>query len=546
MSFWIVVGAMTVAAVAALVLPLFRHRSGDADPAEFDLEVYRDQIAELERDHERGVLTQQEMEAARTEIARRILAADARRSARAEQGSADATGPMRSAGVAVLAAALAVCVPLAAVILYLEVGQPGRPDMPLSSRTDRTAATTMDVDDHVTKMIAELEEAAKTDPTNADIWANLGLAYKQQRRFRESAEALGKAFALRPPTPMLNSEYGESLVMAADGTVPQEAREAFEKVLAEQPDDIRARHYLALADYQAGRTRAALDRWIALIEISPADAPWLDVIREYITQAAGDLGIDVAEVMPEPLPPETGGGLTAEQRAALDAMSPEEREATIRDMMKSLEARLAENPMDLAGWEQLIRSHNTMGDREAAQAALDKALDVFSQAPFPKQRLAALGQELGLSTSADTQNVNIPEMVARLAERLKQSPDDLDGWLMLARSYTVMGDHDKARDALANAARLAPDDPRVLTLQAAAIRDANGGRHTEASLAILRRVLTLDPNQPEALWFVGNAEADAGNTDKAIEMLERAYQQIPENSEERKFIRQRIDEIRGG
>jgi cytochrome c-type biogenesis protein CcmH len=117
---------------------------------------------------------------------------------------------------------------------------------------------------------------------------------------------------------------------------------------------------------------------------------------------------------------------------------------------------------------------------------------------------------------------------------------------MLARSYTVMGEPGKARDAMAAAARLAPDDPGVLALQATAIREANGGRHNAESMSILRRVLTLDPNHSEALWFIGNAEAEAGNTDKAVEMLERVYQQIPENSEDRLFVRQRIDEIRGG
>jgi cytochrome c-type biogenesis protein CcmH len=534
---------MAVAAAAALALPLFRNRVVGSDPAEFDLEVYHDQIAELERDRERGVLTQAEMEAARNEIARRILSADARLKARTDHQGARDGGQARTIGAIVLAVALAIMVPLGAIFLYLEVGQPGRPDMPLSARTDLAAVSQ---GDSLTRMIADLERAAEADPGNAVNWMNLGLAYKRMERFGESAEALRKAFALRPPTPMLNSEYGESLFLAAQGTVTPEARAAFEAVLAEEPDDIRARHYLALAEYQAGRTQAALDRWAALIAISPADAPWLEVISEYLVQAAEDLGLDVADVMPDPLPPAAGGGLTAEQREEMQAMSPEEREATIRSMVEGLEARLAQDPMDMEGWVQLIRTHDVMGDQDAAQAALDRALEVFAAAPFPKQRLSNLGQELGLNAPAATDEVDIAGMVERLAERLEQDPDDLEGWLMLARSYTVMGEPKKARDALAAAVRLAPDNPRVLALQATAIRDAGGGRHTAESISLLRRVLTLDPDNAEALWVVGNAEAEAGNTDKAIEMLERVYQQIPANSEDRTFVRQRIDEIRGG
>ncbi len=537
MSFWIVVGAVAVAAVAALALPLFRSRVAEVDPAEFDLEVYRDQIAEVERDCERGVLSQAEMEAARTEIARRMLAADARLAAHA--GGVRT----RTAGITALAVAVSVLVPVGAVLLYLEIGQPGTPDMPLAARADRTTGGS---DGGLGNMIAELEQAAKANPDDADTWLNLGLAYKQMQRFGESAEALRRAFALRPPSPMLNSEFGESLVLAAQGTVTPEAQAAFEAVLAARPNDIRGRHYLALADYQAGRTQEALDGWADLIRISPADAPWLDVIREYMGQAANDLGVDVADVMPEPQTAADSGGLTEEQKTALEAMSPDEREATIRGMIDELEARLDENPMDLEGWEQLIRARHIMGERDSAQAALDRALEVFAAAPFPRQRLAGLADEMGLNAPVGPGDVDIAAMVERLADRLKEDPDDLDGWLMLARSYTVMGEREKARDAMANAARLAPDDPRVLALQAGAIRQANGGRHTAESMAIMRRILTLDPDHPDALWAVGNAEAEAGNTDRAIEMLERVYQQIPEDSEDRAFVRQRIDELRGG
>lgn len=543
MSFWIVAGAIAIAAVAALALPLFRNRIGEADPAEFDLEVYRDQIAELERDCERGVLTQEEMAAARTEIARRMLAADARRSQQFDQRSKNGEAQSWTAGATVVAATIAIMVPVGAILLYLQVGAPGRPDMPYKTRADQA---TVDVDEHVIQMMTQLERAAEADPDNAETWLNLAMAYKQQQRFRESAAAFVKGFALRPATPMLNSEYGETLVLAAQGTVTADARDAFEKVLVERPNDIRARHYLALADFQAGRTQAALDGWVALIEISPADAPWIGVIREYIGQAATDLGIDIADIMPNPRPRDAGDGLTAEQRAKLDTMTPEEREAMLLDMLTGLEGRLEQDPMDLDGWEQLVRARHAMDQQEEAQAALNRAFDVFAQAPFPRQRLANLAQELELNAPAGPDEADIAGMVERLAERLQQEPDDLEGWLMLARSYTVMGEPEKARDAMAKAADLAPENPQVLALQAAAIRDANGGRDNEESMAILRQVLALDPDHAEALWFVGNAEAEAGNRDDAIEMLERVYQQMPEDSENRSFVRQRIDEIRGG
>ena len=89
MTVWLILAALTVVAVALLVWPLMRRRDPAADRADYDLEVYKDQLAEVERDQARGVLAEAEAEAARTEIARRMLSADAAR----EDGSAASAAP---------------------------------------------------------------------------------------------------------------------------------------------------------------------------------------------------------------------------------------------------------------------------------------------------------------------------------------------------------------------------------------------------------------------------------------------------------------------
>ena len=85
----------------------------------------------------------------------------------------------------------------------------------------------------------------------------------------------------------------------------------------------------------------------------------------------------------------------------------------------------------------------------------------------------------------------------------------------------------------------------MLALQARAIRDENGGKDNDETVTILRRVLELAPDNPEALWVLGNAEADGGNKAKARELLERLLAQIPEGSPDRDFIKQRIDQLDG-
>jgi cytochrome c-type biogenesis protein CcmH len=218
----------------------------------------------------------------------------------------------------------------------------------------------------------------------------------------------------------------------------------------------------------------------------------------------------------------------------------------IREMVNGLDAKLLEDPMNLGGWEQLIRARAMLGERDAAQDALSRALEVFAQAPVPTGKLLDLAAELQLD--APERAVEVPDigaMVERLAARLEDDPDDLDGWMMLARSYTVLGEMDKVREAMDNAVRLAPDNPDVLAMQARAVRDVNGGEDNEETIAILRRVLELAPDNADALWFLGNAEAKAGNNGEARELLQRLLAQIPEDSPDRDFVSQRIEQLGG-
>jgi cytochrome c-type biogenesis protein CcmH len=541
MIFWTIAALMVAGAAAALALPLLRKNVDGTDAAEYDMEVFRDQLAELERDHGRGVITDDDMEAARTEIARRMLAADARRQKPTARGSAGGT-----VGTSILAGALVITLSAGAVLLYLQLGSPGTPDLPLAQRTNLPVPG--EEDERNIKMIAELSRAAEANPGDADGWLRLANAYSSIEMFDDAVAAYRKAIGLGPVAAGINGDFAETLVMAAEGTVTPEARTIFEAELALGAGDPRPQFYLALGDYQAGKPQEALDRWGALIASTSADAPWLGIVREHIAQAANDLGLDVAEVTPEPLPAQGGGVplMTPEQRAEVEAMTPAERETMIREMVEGLDARLQEDPTDLEGWERLIRARVMLGEQDAAQDALGRAMEAFAKAPIPTGRLVKLAAELQLDAPANAVEVpDVGSMVERLAARLKDNPDDLNGWMMLARSYTVLGETDKVREAMDNAVRLAPDNPDVLAMQARAVRDVNGGEDNEETIAILRRVLELAPNNADALWFLGNAEAKAGNNGEARELLERLLAQTPEDSPDREFVSQRIEQLGG-
>jgi cytochrome c-type biogenesis protein CcmH len=242
-------------------------------------------------------------------------------------------------------------------------------------------------------------------------------------------------------------------------------------------------------------------------------------------------------------------------------LSPEERAERIQAMVEGLAAKLEENPQNFQGWIQLIRAYTVRKQPDKAKEALSKARKVFEKAPFPTQQLAELANELGLEgdaprgpTQEDVQAAQemspedrqemIKGMVAQLAERLKENPNDLPGWTRLARSYAVLQQNDKAKEALAQALKIAPGNVDLLILFGRTARSMNGDRSTPESLDAMRKVLTLKPTHVEALWFLGGAAADAGKKDEAKSLWERAIAQFPAGAPERSQLRARIDQLK--
>ena len=139
----------------------------------------------------------------------------------------------------------------------------------------------------------------------------------------------------------------------------------------------------------------------------------------------------------------------------------------------------------------------------------------------------------------------IETMVARLATRLESRPDDFDGWRRLGRSYAVLGRHDAARDAYARAAALRPKDIPVLLLHAGAVLEAGGrpARLPADFIAIMRRVVALDPGNREGLWNLGRAASEAGDADEAAGLWRRLLEKLPPGSAKRAIVEQAIESL---
>jgi len=195
----------------------------------------------------------------------------------------------------------------------------------------------------------------------------------------------------------------------------------------------------------------------------------------------------------------------------------------------------------------------------ALRAQIEQAAEAAGMEPGDLDDLrAALAAETPKPTREDIEAAGemseadraamIEDMVAGLAARLEQNPDDLAGWLRLGRSYMVLERPEDAARAYARAAELAPDEVRVLVDYGEAMLASAGDveRLPPEFVALMRRILSLDPENPVALWFVGVAEMEAGNAHVARTHWQTLLDGLPPEAPERAELERRIEAIEQG
>jgi len=364
MILWLAMGGLTAAVMAALVWPMMRRAPEAGSRAQFDAAVYRDQLAELERDAARGIIGPAEAEAARNEVSRRILGT------LGGEASADAGVP-RTGSSAFWAALL---VPLVAIPIYLWSGSPRLPDLPLQARLDN-AVEANDLD----ALVARVESHLARNPGDVAGWQVLAPVYRRMERFDDAANAYARILSIGPPTAELLADYAEMRVYANQGLVTTSAIEPLREALKLDPKNPKARFFMALADKQEGKTAEALAAWKALLGDSPPDATWRALVENEIA------------AIEKPTP-----GPTQEQVAAAEQMSAGDRETMIRGMVDGLEERLKADGKDLDGWRRLINARMVLGERDKAKASLEEARIAMKETPDAVTQLDALARQLGM------------------------------------------------------------------------------------------------------------------------------------------------------
>ncbi len=390
MTFWIIAALLAALVTALLARGLLAPAEPGSDRRGHDLSVYRDQLGEVDRDRERGLISDQDAVAARLEIERRILALGLA----TDPADHDSRAP---AGARWKAAVVAILVPVASLSLYLWLGSPGTESQPFA---ERPASEGEGGGDFAT-ITAQLRDRVAQNPKDDEAWLLLGHMERRVGNAQAAQAAYKVALEANPDNNNARISLAESLIGAAEGIVERDARLLFAEVLRRDPTNASARYYAGLAMVQDGQGARALEVWLGLLRDSSPTAPWIPLVRRQITELARSLELDPAVVLegtgPEGAPDSVGPG--ADDVAAAAAMSEEERAAFIRSMVSRLAERLSEDPDDLKGWLQLARSYGVLGETEKARDALEKARTLVADLPEDAaQRTAvrALAERLGL------------------------------------------------------------------------------------------------------------------------------------------------------
>lgn len=386
---WIICAALAAVTFLAIFAPLLRRGAGDAEPAAaYDLRVYRDQLREVERDLERGLIAQADAERLRVDIGRKVLEAD--RALKA--GSRQSKGPAVIWGFAALAATVA-----GAFALYDRIGAPAVPDLPISARIEaaekryaerpsqaeaeaaapKTEAPTPDAD--YAALIDQLRSAMAERPDDPQGLALLAEHESRLGNYVAAKDAQARLVAVKGDQASAadHSRLAALMIEAAGGTITRDAEVELAAALKADPRDAQARYMAGLLQIQNGRPDRAFPIWANLLNETPAGSPLDAPIRALI--------MDLAWLAGEPnyTPPEASltAPLPGPDAAAMEAaedMTPEARQEMISGMVAGLENRLATQGGTPEEWARLISALGVLGQTERARAIWHEAHTRFA------------------------------------------------------------------------------------------------------------------------------------------------------------------------
>lgn len=295
-------------------------RGGALESDRADLEVYQDQIAEIERDLAQGRISEEAAQAGKLEIGRRLVQARDR-----ILGEGPRLGKLAMTSVAAVIA-------LGAGGLYLIYGSPQKTDQPFFQREAELLSRPPETlsEDEIMLLLQEQAKKAPEDPMPHALMAQvLGSAGRDQDALR----AFQAAIRRDPKNADLIAETGAVLMRLNEGVVGADAKSAFDAALQLKPNSVSARFYLGLADWQAGKKTEALAAWRTAYSLNAKDAEGQMQLVTRVADILSQLDRGPGEEADPPM-------------AAMANAGPDAQKAFIETMIAKRIDRLAENPSD--------------------------------------------------------------------------------------------------------------------------------------------------------------------------------------------------------
>ncbi len=401
MMFWVFMAVLTLLLLAWVLLPLLWNKdSGGERRASYEMQVFRDQLIEVESDMNKGVLTETEAQRSRAEISRRLLAAaEVEKTEIATQNAPPWISQIASVGI------IAVIV-VGSFVTYQSIGAPGARDFPLTtnvalqeqmladrealdaSRPSQSEAEAIaeerrnsmqanglpsinTVNDEQNDLVDQLKEALVSRPDDLAGHQMLARNMASLQRFVEARQAQDRVIEIlgENATAVDQIAHAEIMINSAGGYVSPEAFRALEKALVLDASNPRGRYFAGYTANQFGYPEQAYRLWAGLLEEGPEDAPWIPSIRAQIGAIAEAAGITQ---------PTTLRGPTEQDIEAAGDMSADEQTEMIRNMVAGLASRLANEGGPAEEWARLIGAYGVLEERERAAAIWAEAQQVFA------------------------------------------------------------------------------------------------------------------------------------------------------------------------
>ncbi len=135
--------------------------------------------------------------------------------------------------------------------------------------------------------------------------------------------------------------------------------------------------------------------------------------------------------------------------------------------------------------------------------------------------------------------------IQRLQERLQSNPEDVDGWILLGRSLSMVRQFDAAADAYGKAYELVGEVPDVMAQYAETLALSNEGRFEGKPVELLERAIEIEPQSPRILWLLGVVAAQQGNPSQAVDTWKQLLALLPPGSESARMVESSIEQVGG-